>query len=61
MTYQYECKEKSCRYSFISNQGMNDEPLKTCPQCDGELRRVITGGSGFILKGSGFYKTDNKG
>jgi len=37
---------------------MNDEPLKTCPECGGELRRIITGGTGIIFKGNGFYVTD---
>jgi predicted nucleic acid-binding Zn ribbon protein len=38
---------------------MNDDPLRSCPQCGKEIRRVINGGSGIIFKGSGFYVTDN--
>ena len=37
---------------------MKDEPLKICPECGQEIRRVINGGSGIIFKGSGFYVTD---
>jgi predicted nucleic acid-binding Zn ribbon protein len=37
---------------------MMDPPLQTCPSCHGELQRIITGGSGLIFKGSGFYITD---
>lgn len=37
---------------------MVEEPLKTCPQCKGKVQRIISGGSGFIFKGSGFYITD---
>ncbi|MDR1220520.1 MAG: zinc ribbon domain-containing protein [Treponema sp.] len=55
-TYEYECK--SCRHSFEVFQSMKDEPLKICPECGKEIRRLITGGSGVIFKGSGFYITD---
>ena len=37
---------------------MRDEPLKICPQCGREIRRLINGGTGVIFKGSGFYVTD---
>jgi predicted nucleic acid-binding Zn ribbon protein len=40
---------------------MKDEPLKICPECGKEIRRLINGGSGIIFKGSGFYVTDNGG
>jgi len=43
---------------FESFQSMMDPPLQTCPSCHGELQRIITGGSGLIFKGSGFYITD---
>jgi hypothetical protein len=37
---------------------MSDEPVKICPECGGEVRRLIKGGTGVIFKGSGFYVTD---
>jgi predicted nucleic acid-binding Zn ribbon protein len=37
---------------------MSDEPVKICPECGGEVRRLINGGTGVIFKGSGFYVTD---
>lgn len=43
---------------FESFQSMMDPPLQTCPSCHGELQRIITGGTGLIFKGSGFYITD---
>ena len=55
-TYGYECK--SCAHSFDYFQNMKDEPLKVCPKCGKELRRLITGGTGIIFKGNGFYVTD---
>ena len=58
-TYEYECK--SCGYSFEAFQSMSEAPLTDCPQCKGEVRRLINGGSGIIFKCSGFYVTDKKG
>ena len=55
-TYEYECKK--CRYNFEVFQSINDEPLKDCPKCGKEVRRLIFGGAGVIFKGSGFYVTD---
>ena len=55
-TYQYRCPE--CKYEFEEFQSINDDPLQTCPRCGKKPRRVITGGAGFLLKGSGFYSTD---
>jgi len=55
-TYEYECK--SCSHSFEVFQSMSDPPVKICPECGNEVRRLIFGGSGVIFKGSGFYVTD---
>jgi putative FmdB family regulatory protein len=58
-TYEYECKD--CGYTFEIFQNMSDAPLKECPECGKEIRRLINGGSGIIFKGAGFYVTDKKG
>jgi putative FmdB family regulatory protein len=58
-TYEYECKK--CGHTFEAFQSMSDDPLKVCPECGKEVRRIINGGSGVIFKGSGFYVTDKKG
>jgi putative FmdB family regulatory protein len=55
--YEYECR--SCGSSFEITQSMKDDPLRICPTCGKEIRRVINGGGGVIFKGSGFYVTDN--
>ena len=55
-TYTYKCKV--CNMQFESFQSIVDPPLENCPSCHGEIQRVITGGSGLIFKGSGFYITD---
>lgn len=57
-TYEYECK--FCKKTFEVFQSMSDAPIRVCPNCGKEVRRLIRGGSGIIFKGSGFYITDNK-
>ena len=39
---------------------MSDFPFSTCEECGSKIERVITGGTGLIFKGSGFYLTDYK-
>tara|TARA_X000001036_G_C20425540_1_gene702947 strand:+ start:326 stop:559 length:234 start_codon:yes stop_codon:yes gene_type:complete len=42
-------------------QSMSDKPLTKCPDCKkNSLRRIISGGTGLIFKGSGYYLTDYK-
>ena len=55
-TYEYECKK--CSYNFETFQAMSDAPVKDCPKCGSEVRRIIFGGTGVIFKGSGFYVND---
>ncbi len=57
-TYEYKCKK--CGYVFELFQTMSAEPVKTCPKCKGEVKRLIGPGSGPIFKGTGFYQTDYK-
>jgi predicted nucleic acid-binding Zn ribbon protein len=40
---------------------MNEAPLEQCPKCHGEVRRIVSGGSGFILKGSGQGRVGKSG
>lgn len=55
-TYEYKCL--SCGVEFDAFQKMSDSPLDRCVECRGKVRRVVSGGSGLIFKGSGFYITD---
>ena len=58
-TYEYACTK--CGHQFEQFQSMRDEPLKKCPKCGKVgLKRLISGGSGLIFKGTGFYITDYK-
>src|SRR5437763_7770969 len=56
-TYEYACK--SCGQHVEVVQSISDEPLTVCPNCGGQLRKVFHP-AGILLKGSGFYKTDNR-
>jgi putative FmdB family regulatory protein len=57
-TYEYRCK--NCKFEFEEFQSIASEPLHVCPKCNGNVERKISGGSGLIFKGSGFYITDYK-
>lgn len=54
-TYEYRCK--SCEHELEVQQSFSDDPLETCPECGGDLRKVY-GNVGISFKGSGFYKND---
>jgi putative FmdB family regulatory protein len=55
-TYVYRCNE--CDHEFEEYQSITEQPLEVCPTCKGHIERVISGGAGFLFKGSGFYQTD---
>ncbi|MDP7035698.1 MAG: zinc ribbon domain-containing protein [Planctomycetota bacterium] len=55
-TYDYRCNE--CSHEFEAFQRISEEPLQTCPECEGNVKRLIGAGAGLIFKGSGFYITD---
>ena len=57
-TYDYSCNE--CGHTFEKFQSMSDTPVKICPLCHGSVRRLVSGGTGIIFKGSGYYFTDYK-
>lgn len=54
--YEYECL--TCSVRFERKQSVNDEAIKTCPDCGGKVRKIFYAAP-IIFKGSGFYKTDN--
>lgn len=54
MTYEYKCIV--CRHEFETEQSINAEPLGECPRCKTvALQRLVSGGTGFVLKGGGWY------
>jgi putative FmdB family regulatory protein len=59
-TYEYQCKK--CGHRFSEFQRIVDPPIRDCPKCTKRdcVEQIISGGSGLIFKGSGFYITDYK-
>lgn len=57
-TYEYQCKKCGC--TFEKFQSITAKPLQHCPKCNGEVFRLISKNGSFILKGSGYYSTDNR-
>lgn len=63
-TYEYHCEK--CGQEFEAFQSISAEALKICPKelCRqkkwgrGRVKKKISGGSGLLFKGSGFYITD---
>lgn len=56
-TYEYQCLE--CNHKFEVFQSMKDDPIKVCPTCGKEVRKLFSS-AGIIFKGSGFYVNDYK-
>ena len=50
--YEYECN--ACQKVFEIQQKMADKPLTSCPECEGELKKLMSMSS-FQLKGGGWY------
>lgn len=55
-TYEYKCL--ACDNQFERFQGITAPPIEECPECHGQVKRLIGAGAGLIFKGSGFYITD---
>jgi putative FmdB family regulatory protein len=54
-TYEYACPDG---HFFDKFQRMSDPAEADCPECGQAATRKISGGSGFLFKGDGFYITD---
>jgi putative FmdB family regulatory protein len=57
-TYEYRCTK--CGEHLEVYQSFSEEPLKKHAGCGGKLNKVL-GSVGIVFKGSGFYRTDNRG
>ena len=59
-TYNYKCVK--CNIEFQVFQSINDDKITDCIECKSKksINRLITGGTGMIFKGDGFYITDYK-
>jgi putative FmdB family regulatory protein len=53
-TYEYACS--ACGHAWEQTQRITEDPVDTCPQCGKpSAHRLISAGTNFILKGSGWY------
>lgn len=50
--YEYKCS--ACERVFEVQQKISEPPLKTCSECGGEVRKLVSA-SAFHLKGGGWY------
>jgi putative FmdB family regulatory protein len=48
LVYEYYCD--ACSKKFEIGQSMHDAPIDICPDCKGGIRRIFSGGSGFVIK-----------
>jgi putative FmdB family regulatory protein len=56
-TYSYRCA--TCRHQFDIFQRFSDNALTECPECQGQLKKVLHP-VGVVFKGSGWYVTDSR-
>lgn len=56
-TYEYKREDGS---TFELFQPMSENALTTCPTTGQPVKRIISGGTGVLYKGTGFYVTDYK-
>jgi len=54
MTYEYVCE--ACGHQWEAEQSIKASPLKKCVSCGvDKAKRLVSGGTGFLLKGGGWY------
>jgi putative FmdB family regulatory protein len=53
--YEYQCSGCGKKHEVV--QRHNDKPLSKCPDCGASMTKLISSTS-FVLKGTGWYKTD---
>jgi putative FmdB family regulatory protein len=58
MRYEYNCPK--CGHEQEEELSSKFEGEINCSQCSRISRRIISGGSGIIFKGTGFHSTDYK-
>lgn len=56
-TYDYRC-DNCGRFEKV--QKITEPVLEVCPECGEPVHRLISKNIGIVLKGPGFYSTDNK-
>lgn len=56
-TYEFRCPNGHDFEKFYKTMSTAPSELP-CPECDAVSARQLSGGGGFVFKGSGFYLTD---
>lgn len=56
-TYEYKCNHCG---QFEVWQRISEPPIKTCPTCGGEVRRLISKNVAILFKAPGFYTSDHR-
>lgn len=54
--YEYYCD--NCKEKMEIEQRITEQPIKVCPKCNSSRFKRLISVTNFILKGSGWYKTD---
>ena len=57
-TYEYECTR--CSHVFEEFKPISAPRRQRCPRCRGKVQLLISGGTGVLFKGSGFYVNDSR-
>jgi putative FmdB family regulatory protein len=52
--YEYECK--SCQTVTEIEHSISDDSDRFCEKCGQKLKRLISGGTSFLLKGEGWHR-----
>ncbi len=58
LTYAYACDRCG---EFEVQQSITEARLETCPECGDAVRRLISGGSGFVMGDKGSFGGDECG
>jgi putative FmdB family regulatory protein len=58
-TYEYECRH--CGRQFERRQAITEVPLATCPECGGEVHRLLSGGAGILVRGGDGHEREGHG
>lgn len=59
-TYDYKCINKECNNKFevFLKVSELDIIIPKCPKCNSDSKRLISGGTGVIFRGLGFFCND---
>lgn len=59
LAYEYKCQH--CGRQFERRQAITEPPLTACPECGGEVRRLLSGGAGILVRGGAAHEREGHG